>query len=69
MTAINITHVGVVVGSYTCSIAPRGRKLATGIDYCSPWFIEISEIGAIMHQILCERLSLSLFSRFCVLIS
>ncbi|CAI4671735.1 CCC_1a_G0039150.mRNA.1.CDS.1 [Saccharomyces cerevisiae] len=56
MTAISITH-------------HVGRKLATAIDYGSPQSIEISEIGAVMHQMSCERLSLSLFSRFACLLA
>lgn len=55
--------------TWTCYFQHVGRKLATAIDYGSPQSIEISEIGAVMHQMSCERLSLSLFSRFACLLA
>ncbi|CAI7254558.1 AVN_collapsed_G0039300.mRNA.1.CDS.1 [Saccharomyces cerevisiae] len=70
MTAISITHVGAVIGAlHVQHLLHVGRKLATAIDYGSPQSIEISEIGAVMHQMSCERLSLSLFSRFACLLA
>ncbi|CAD6639613.1 HN1_G0017120.mRNA.1.CDS.1 [Saccharomyces cerevisiae] len=75
MTAISITHVGAIIGAlyvhstWTCYFQHVGRKLARAIDYGSPQSIEISEIGAVMHQMSCERLSLSLFSRFACLLA
>ncbi|CAI4674436.1 CHS_3a_G0038800.mRNA.1.CDS.1 [Saccharomyces cerevisiae] len=47
----------------------RAAFAPTAIDYGSPQSIEISEIGAVMHQMSCERLSLSLFSRFACLLA